>query len=122
MSTIEITIGWTKSDMERGYSSFSGYQPGAAQHTETIEVETLPFEGEPQKTVEAIAEAAFVATNSPYEVTGLAAQIREAIAATGYRGQGAHYSLSVGDTVTVGEVMLACESFGWQRVQAQVGI
>lgn len=112
---VEVTIGWTKSKMPE-YSSFAdGYRPGAEQHTETIVVETEPFE-DPQHTVEAIAEAAFVATNSPYEVSGLASQIREGIEATGYNGRGAHYSLSVGDTVTVGEVTVACESFGWKRV------
>lgn len=112
---VEVTIGWTKSDLPE-YSSFAdGYKPGAQQHTETIEVEVESF-ADPQHTVEAVAEAAFVATNSPYEVSGLPAQIREAITATGYNGRGAHYSLSVGDTVTVGEVMMACESFGWKRV------
>lgn len=113
MSTIEITIGWTRSDMENGYSSFMGYKPGASQHTETITVEAdiAPT----QEGAEQIAEACFTATNAPF-ATGLAAQIAEAIAATGYRGREAHYSLSVGDTVTVGEIMLACARFGFERV------
>lgn len=118
MTTIEVTIGWTKSAMPE-YSSFAdGYKPGAQQHVEVIEVEvpeTVPVSG----MAEFVAEAVFTATNSPYEVSGLPGQIRDAIAAKGYRGQGAHYSLSTGDTVTVGEVMLACESFGWKQVYSQ---
>lgn len=122
MPTIEITIGWTKSSLPE-YSSFcDGYKPGAEQHTETIEVEWSPKHPEPDWGALEVAEACFIATNSPYEVTGLAAEIRSAIAATGYDGRGAHYSLSVGDTVTVGEVMLACANFGWERVFAGVTI
>lgn len=119
---IEVTIGWTKSSLPE-YSSFcDGYKPGAEQHTETIEVEAPESLPRNMTMAEYVAEQAFVATNAPYEVTGLAAEIRSAIAATGYDGRGAHYSLSVGDTVTVSEVMLACSNFGWERVQAQVSI
>lgn len=114
---VEVTVGWTRSDMENGYSSFDGYRVGASQHTETFEVEVAV--GQPLHALEyLIAEAAFAATNFPPGTTedSLAEQILAKITASGYRGQGAHYSLSVGDTVTVGEVMLACERTGWTRV------
>lgn len=139
---VDVTIGWTMSDRANGYSSFDGYRPGARQHTETINVEwtNAPEVADDdmlaaigatradaealriQRVVEALAEACFEATNAPF-ATGLAAQIAEKIAATGYRGeQAGHYSLSVGDTVTVNEVTLACARFGWERVtMAPVG-
>lgn len=115
---VDVTIGWTKSDMANGYSSFNGYKPGAQQHTETVHVVVTEEDAalRPEQVVEKIADAAFAATNSPGLLSALAAQIRKGIKATGYRGEGAHYSLSVGDTVTVNEVTLACEDFGWKRV------
>lgn len=114
MQTQTLTIGWTKSDMDNGYSSFmDGYRPGAEQHTETITVEV-----DREYSVEALAERALVATNAPYVEPGsVAEKIAKAIEATGYYGQGAHYSLSVGDTVTVGEVTVACERLGWKVVE-----
>ena len=33
-----------------------------------------------------------------------------------YRGQGAHYSLSTGDTVWVRGTLYECASFGWRVV------
>lgn len=135
---IDVTIGWTISDMANGYSSFDGYRPGAKQHTETITVEwsnapevaddaTLTALGASRadaealritRTVEAIAEHVFEALNHPFatQVEGLTGQVARLIGETGYRGQGAHYSLSTGDTVTVNEVTLACARFGWERV------
>ena len=136
---IEVTIGWTMSDRANGYSSYDGYQPGARQHTETIEVEWTntpevaddemlaaigATRGEAealriQRIVEALAEACFAATNHPFprSLEGLPGQVYRAIEATGYRGeQAGHYSLSVGDTVTVNEATLACAPFGWERV------
>lgn len=121
---VEVTIGWTQSDRESGYSSFDGYRPGAKQHTETVEVEipeTVSAQEADWATLH-IAEAAFEATNSPFPKTGLAQQINEALENKSFYGQGGHYSLSVGDTVTVGEVTLACASFGWERVGSQVSI
>lgn len=114
----EVTIGWTKSDHSIGYSSFSdGYQPGAEQHTLTVHVE-VPDDANITAAVDAIAEAAFAATNHPNPeiLTGFAKQIYDGVRASGYTGRQAHYSLSVGDTVTVGEVTLACANLGWQRV------
>jgi hypothetical protein len=119
---VEVTIGWTRSDRANGYSSHDGYRPGASQHTETIVVtldqSVADFVRDVPGTVERIAEAAFAATNHPYPegLTGLDGQVYTAIRATGYNGRGAHYSLSVGDTVSIAEVMLACDSIGWRRV------
>lgn len=113
-----VTIGWTRSDPDAGYSSFcDGYRPGAAQHRLTVLVD-VPDEADIAVAVEAIAEAAFTATNhpAPETLTGYARQIHDGITASGYIGREAHYSLSVGDTVTVGEVTLACAPTGWQRV------
>lgn len=112
MST--LTIGWTKSDMANGYSSFDGYRHGARQHTETIEIETGDLNDR------AVCEAVFAATNIPGIGDTVAQDIQRAIAATGYRGQGAHYSFSVGDTVTIDGRMYACEPVGFVLVQQPV--
>lgn len=119
---IDVTIGWTNSDRDNriftdGYSSFSdGYRPGAEQVTRTLTVDLGDTEQPVDRLVEMIAEAAFEATNSPAPQMKVAQALRAALDADGYRGEGAHYSLSVGDTVTVGEVTLACDRFGWKRV------
>ena len=48
-----ITIGWTRSNMQEGYSSASdGFKVGASQHSETLEINTDLDASE-------IAEAAF---------------------------------------------------------------
>lgn len=116
---IDVTIGWTKPDRAKGYSNFDGYRIGAQQHTETITLDVGDTEQPVARLAEVIVEAVFTATNSPYEEPGMAGQIRAAIAATGYRGQGAHYSISVGDTVTIGETMWACERIGWKIVNEE---
>lgn len=109
---VPITIGWTRSDMAKGYSSFSGYRHGAEQHTETIEID-LPTDVTPEQ----VGEYVFDATNNPFvPANSVAGQIAAAIEATGYHGREAHYSLSIGDTVTLGEVTVACDSFGWKRI------
>lgn len=114
---IDVTIGWTMSDRATGYSSFDGYRHGAKQHTETVTVDVHVDNAEPEAVVLMLAEAAYVATNDP-NPHGIAKAVREAIDATGYVGREAgHYSLSVGDTVSVGEVAFACQPFGWERVR-----
>lgn len=130
MTDIDITIGWTRSEVVDGhlvYSSFGeGYRPGASQHTEDI---ALRFDGPDGildldgllDLVTGIAEAAFMATNHPepqrLDRSSVAGQIFATLDARGFDGRASgHYSLSVGDTVTVGEVMLACASLGWERV------
>lgn len=121
MTTVEITIGWTRSDMDNGYSSFDGYRPGAQQHTEVVTVD-VPIASDRENDLEwavlAMAEAAFAATNHPDPAVGRPeGQIYTQLRERGFNGsQSGHYSLSVGDTVTCGEVTLACASFGWERV------
>jgi hypothetical protein len=108
-----VTVGWTKSDMPE-YSSFAdGYRQGAEQHVEELEADGL--EG---LTLETIAEYVFLATNSPHDYSSdhPVTAIRAALEQTGYRGEGAHYSLSVGDTVTVDGRTLECGSWGWKPV------
>lgn len=68
--------------------------------------------------IETIAEAAFIADNSPHELTegSLACRIRETML-DAYRQTGErHHSLSVGDRVRVGEVEVVCSGIGWKRV------
>lgn len=111
---VEMTIGWTISDMENGYSSFSGYQQGAQQVTKTITIEAPVG-----SFAEQIAEAVFHGTNAPPEYLSegsMAAQVAGCLRSLGFRGEGAHYSLSVGDTVTVMGVTLAVERFGFKEV------
>jgi len=113
-----VTIGWTRSDLANGYSSFSdGYRKGAQQYTETLEVNT---ELDPSE----IAEAAFHGTNAPEESidsTSVAGHIAAVLKKRGFNGsQSGHYSLSVGDTVTVDGVMLACADLGWEVVEPPV--
>lgn len=114
--TVTLTVGWTNSDMEHGYSSFcDGYRPGAEQHTETFIVEVE----EDMVTPMGLAEMVFEATNNPYltQPQGVLGQVFRAVKATGFTGEGFHYSLSTGDTVTVDGVMYACENSGWAVVE-----
>lgn len=125
---IDITIGWTKSDMDNGYSSFGGYRPGAEQHTETISIQshgsTGIFAAAPTlEAVEQIADAAFEATNSPFPQSPLAVEINEELERRSFYGeQSGHYSLSTGDTVTVGEVTLECAPMGWKQISLGVQV
>lgn len=118
-----VTIGWTKSDRENGYSSFDGYRPGAEQHTEYLAIQ-ITTSTRIDSAADAICNAAFTALNDPFPsmLTGVARQIWEKVHATGYRGEGAHYSLSVGDTVTVDNVMFACEPTGWKQITPTFGV
>ncbi|MEV7628802.1 hypothetical protein [Actinoplanes sp. NPDC089786] len=111
-----ITLGFTESDRDAGYISFSdGYQPGAQQQLVTI---TLEGDGT-QYDAEELAEAAFVASNHPGEApTGPARTIQLALAE---QAPGPLRSLSVGDTVTVHDQMWACENSGWRRIDPQPG-
>lgn len=112
MSTT-IVIGWTKSDRDAGYvSMMDGYRPGADQHVLSITVD-LPPRLEPHR----VAELVFIATNAPeLDPASPEGAILHAIQATGYRGREAHFSLSVGDTVTVAGTKLACQAAGWTPV------
>ncbi len=108
-----VIIGWTLSDRENGYVSYvDGWCPGVPQHLLAIEVD-LPPDTAPRK----VADLVYLATNAEdLEGHPYAAKILAAVQASGYRGEEArHFSLSVGDTVTVGGVRLACEAAGWEE-------
>jgi hypothetical protein len=111
-----IILGFTESDRDAGYISFSdGYRPEARQQLVTI---TLEGDGS-QYDAEELAEAAFVASNHPGEApTGPARAIQLALAE---QAPGPLRSLSVGDTVTVHGQTWACENSGWQRIDPQPG-
>ena len=106
-----VTLGFTESDRDRGYSSFTdGYRIGARQMSVTIALEGdgTAMSGEQW------AEAVFVASNQPATAGDpVAAAIRYALA------EQAHpplRSVSVGDTVTVHGQMWACDPTGWHQV------
>lgn len=126
-----VTIGWTKHDGSRTFNGqpygpfFDPYIPGQPQHTETIWVDVADdfpssLEADADAKLDAvrvIAEEVFHATNAPFVPEGSRlAQIAAAIEAKGYHGEGAHYSLSIGDTVTVAGLRLGCAREGWVQV------
>lgn len=113
-----VTVGWTKHE-DRDVSPthipfFHVWRPGQDQHEETITV-AVPADLYGQR----LAEVVFAATNhpDPDRLLGPAATIRKAILDTGYEGREAHWSLSVGDTVTVDGVRWAVDRFGWVLVE-----
>jgi hypothetical protein len=115
----EVTIGWTKHRegplAELGYVPFSDqWRPGQPQHEITLWVDTYGIKPEQ------VAEVVFTATNhpDPGQLVGPALLVHHGIVATGYRGEEAHWSLSVGDTVTVDGTVWACAPFGWTEVSA----
>ena len=131
---MKITIGWTKHSAETkaefDYAPFwDPFKPGMPQHTETIEVDYNT------DNPEVVANLVFAASNqlgafghAPYgdgEPT-IIEKLMMAIEDTGYRGREAHFSLSIGDTVTVhdagapGDITLACTREGWEEVELQV--
>lgn len=116
----EVTIGWTLNNRaDRTYVSFSdGYREGVLQHEVTFTLDVAD-----DVNGESIADAVFLATNAPSVAPGtLAAQILAEVAASGYTGRVegedyiGHYSLSVGDTVTVDGTKYACANIGWKTV------
>jgi hypothetical protein len=114
-SPVTITIGWTKHDSLRpSYMPFHDeWQPGQQQHEETITVQLGP---DNNYSAVDIAELVFIVLNSPGEPVGDALIVRQALDATGFDGSGSHYSLSTGDTVTVGPLRLSCARFGWKLI------
>lgn len=104
-----ITIGFTKSNLERGYSSFDGYRPEADQDEYSFPTQAGVYD------IEQLAEAIFVASNCPTVCEGLARTFQLLLADLPVR------SLSVGDTVRLeldGEPaqMVACDRLGWRRI------
>lgn len=110
MSKINIEVGY-----QAGGDLFTNWTEQAGPHVYWV----FPVEVDgPVLAVEQIAEAVFEADNSPYQVTGLAAQVRAAMTEAYSRTERRHHSLSVGDRVRVGEVELAVARFGFRRVAA----
>lgn len=110
--TVTATIGWTKSALPE-YSSFDGYRVGAAQH-----VETVTFEVPDDHEDEDVCWVLLAATNSPFVTLGSAADnAQQAILATGYHGEQAHYSLSKGDTVTIDGILYAFTGYAVEVVE-----
>lgn len=113
MTTSNIIMGWTKSDQtdETYRPLMDGYRVGADQHELELTIVTSGA------TTDEILEAAFAATNAPGHLAGLSGLIQGRIAQAGYRGaEAGHYSLSVGDTVTLNGVRYAVERMGWTKV------
>ena len=115
MNTTTVVIGLTQSARTGDYFPMSdGYREGAAQQVVSVEVETGLLVG---KSIEAVAEAVFEATNAPVEVFArnpLACAILEGLLDPMGRGQ--YRSLSVGDTVEVDGTRVACDRFGWKAL------
>ncbi len=109
-----ITLGFTKSDRDADYISFSdGYRLGARQMSVTI---VLEGDGR-HLSGEQWAEAAFIASNHPGQApAGPARAIQLALAE---QVRFPLRSMSVGDTVSVHEQMWACEGAGWRPVDAR---
>lgn len=106
-----ITLGFTESDRSRDYSSFAdGYRIGARQTSVTI---ALDGDGS-HLSAQQWAEAVFEASNLPTPAADpIVAAIQHALAA---QVQTPLRALSVGDTVTVGGRMWACEPVGWRHI------
>jgi hypothetical protein len=108
-----VTVGWTKHEARLGDDGhvpfWDVWKPGRPQHEETVTV-ALPAELSGQQ----VADAVFHATNAPEVREGTPEHaILAALKHTGYEGREAHWSLSVGDTVTVDGVIWAVDRFGW---------
>lgn len=114
-----VTVGWTINTKDREYVSFAdGWKEGAPQHAVTFRIVSDEI-WSPQE----VAEKVFVATNAPGLREGsLEAEILARIVASGWNGDlhdddlYGHFSLSVGDTVTVNGTRFACASFGWDQL------
>jgi hypothetical protein len=109
-SPVTITIGLTVSDRAANYiPAMDGWRPGAAQDTFPLPQVALPAAW----TRADVAEALFTLTNAPVEVWdgkgGYAELARTLRALNPLLAR----SLSVGDTVTVDGVTLACQRVGW---------
>jgi hypothetical protein len=119
---VTILVGYTKAIIPEGdeegpalYVPYvDGWRPGAEQHVLSLTVD-LP----PTLETHQVADLVFYATNAPDLADDpWAGAIRKAIDATGYRGEEAgHFSLSVGDTVTVDGIGLACKSAAWGSIE-----
>lgn len=106
-----IVLGFTLSDPDTGYSSFTdGHRPEARQQSITVVLEGAGT----AYTAEQWAEAAFIASNHPSVApTGPARALQLALAE---QVSTLPRSLSVGDTVTAHGQTLTCTSTAWVTV------
>jgi hypothetical protein len=111
-----ITLGFTESDRNGDYVSFSdGYRIGAPQYAVSITVDDPGGALPPQLW----AETAFAACNCPQPSTNpTVAAIQQALAD---QVRVPLRALSVGDTVTIYGQMWACDPHGWHRVDEPAG-
>ena len=125
MPELTVKLGFTASDRAANYfPCMDGYRPGARQTLLTIGPLTVP--GEQPTDAEQVAHDCFAAMNAPEDlpvstrVAALRTAITDAVAALADSADpalnGVH-SLSVGDTVSVGDVTLSCQRVGWAVVQ-----
>lgn len=107
-----IVIGYTKNSSDLSYvPAMDGWRPDAPQHLLAV---TVPLP--PGLAPHEVAELVFIGTNAPQLETGSPEyRIHHAIRDTGYRGQEAHWALSVGDTVTVDGIRLQVKPAGWDN-------
>lgn len=117
MTATPLTVGFTESDRAANYVPYDdGYRPGAEQQTVRL---LLTDPDGPAPSLDDWAEALFTASNSPgaapHEHPAVAAARRALVDA---RLAGIWMrSLSVGDTVTIGDRSVACDKgVGWKPV------
>jgi hypothetical protein len=132
--TVMIIIGYTLPDAGSGYHPMlCGYRPGAAQrevrldlrgcgrptHRRLLELAAAP--AGPRQW----AEAVFVATNAPpralEEDPRPQVWLLRAAITTRPAVRAVMRPLSVGDTVTIGDTILACARLGWTTVSERRG-
>jgi hypothetical protein len=113
MSVVQVTIGSTKREQPNhpNYRVFEPYEVGLAQHFVNVTF-VSKFSGDPER----VADQVYEAMNNP-SPTGKVAEILALVQETGFNGsQSGHFSLSVGDTVTVDGRVFACDRYGWKEV------
>lgn len=117
----EVTIGWTVHAQGDGdtldYWPFHDpWRAGQPQHEVTFTLTDPPLNIYDSVNPRAVCDAVFAATNEPDAAPGddtVEGRIVEAIRQAGYVGREAHYSLSVGDTVTVNGSRYSYLPHGW---------
>jgi hypothetical protein len=105
-SKVAVRVGWTEYTGDY-FPPLDGYRDDAARAWAELEFPLGVEGGDLVVAAQAVAELLFAATNlyaGPYWSL-VQAHLPED------RG---HTALSVGDVVQVGEVVLSCESLGWQ--------
>lgn len=123
--TIDIVVGYQDIDdqtpMARATRWTEDYTGRRDDWTYTITVDAeMAADFLVEDGVAHLADQVFQADNAPYvfDEDSAAGMIQAAMNAAYTERQGGHHSLSVGDTVRVGEVTVVCASTGWVRVRS----